>query len=103
MTQCPIVHINGTHPASLLHQWSTAERAINEAIAILRQVEVHGRDYYPLAQPGMRDPTLVAYAEHQQRIRTLVAVHRELEQITESVLRQVEARQQPLPPPKSSA
>jgi hypothetical protein len=43
----PTVHLNGTGKKSLLEELEAADTAIREAIDKLRQVTVHGRDYYP--------------------------------------------------------
>ena len=41
----PTIHLNGTPAADLLAQWENAYTALVDALARLREVEVHGRDY----------------------------------------------------------
>lgn len=42
----PTVHLNGTGKHNLLSELETAYAAVGTAIDALRQVTVHGRDYY---------------------------------------------------------
>lgn len=42
----PTLHLNGTGKQSLLSELETAHAAVTAAIDALRQVTVHGRDYY---------------------------------------------------------
>ena len=42
----PTIHLNGTSRASLLSELESAHAAMSAAIDALRQVTVHGRDYY---------------------------------------------------------
>ena len=42
----PTVHLNGTGARNLLEELEAAYAAVGTAIDALRQVTVHGRDYY---------------------------------------------------------
>lgn len=42
----PTVHLNGTGKKNLLDELEVAYAKIGEALDALRQVTVHGRDYY---------------------------------------------------------
>jgi hypothetical protein len=42
----PTVHLNGTGKKNLLAELETAYAAVGAALEALRQVTVHGRDYY---------------------------------------------------------
>lgn len=54
----PTIHSNGTSKQNLLQELTEAHAAVGAAIAALRQVTVHGRDYYvqgPAAYPQARE------------------------------------------------
>jgi hypothetical protein len=70
----PTVHLNGTSKGNLLAELDTAVAALNGAYDALRQVTVHGRDYYvqgdaayPQARTEM-DRRLVKLAEVQAEL-----------------------------------
>ena len=42
----PTIHLNGTSRDTLLSELESAHAAVSAAIDALRQVTVHGRDYY---------------------------------------------------------
>ena len=43
----PTVHLNGTGKQNLLKELEVAYAAVSTTIDVLRQVTVHGRDFYP--------------------------------------------------------
>jgi hypothetical protein len=71
----PTVHLNGTSQQSLMSELETAHGAIVAAIAALRQVTVHGRDYYVQAAP---DAYTQARHEMDARLVALETIQDEL-------------------------
>jgi hypothetical protein len=45
--EMPIIHMNGTHPDTLIEGYLEACRACNSALETFRKVEFNARDYYP--------------------------------------------------------
>ena len=43
----PTIHPNGTPAARLLSQYANARFALSKALAMLREIELNERDYYP--------------------------------------------------------
>lgn len=77
----PTIHLNGTSKANLLDEIEAAYVAIEAAISALRQVTVHGRDYYvqgPNAYPQARD-------EMDKRLASLYTVQQELQSMYEAI------------------
>ncbi len=75
----PSVHLNGTGKTALLEELEVAYAAIDKAIAALRQVTVHGRDYYvqgPHAYGQARtemDARLAALGQIREDVRAMHA------------------------------
>jgi len=63
----PTVHLNGTAKENLLSELHAAFIAVQAAIDQLRQVTVHGRDYYPQGVHAFPQ----ARAEMDARLRSL--------------------------------
>ena len=70
----PSVHLNGTGKANLLAELETAHEALAVALLALRQVTVHGRDYY------VQGPNAYAQARHEMdaRLAAISAVQEDL-------------------------
>jgi hypothetical protein len=72
----PTIHSNGTGRSSLLGELEAAHSAVIAAVDALRQVTVHGRDYY--VQPGGESAYRVARAEMDARLEALRQVGEDL-------------------------
>lgn len=72
--QMPMIHLNGSDRDTLAQQYIDAVYAMNDAIATVRQIDVNGRDYYPISD----DASSIARKEHQARINALENIWREL-------------------------
>ena len=59
----PTIHLNGTSRDALLSELESAHAAIGAAIGALRQVTVHGRDYY------VQSDCAYALARHEMDVR----------------------------------
>lgn len=59
----PTIHMNGTSPQALMAELEVAHGALAAAHDALRQVTVHGRDYYP------QGPNAYAQARHEMDAR----------------------------------
>jgi len=70
----PTVHLNGTSKQNMLEELEVAHGAVNTAIDALRQVTVHGRDYYVQGEHAY----LQARHEMDARLAALVAVQDDL-------------------------
>lgn len=92
MTQFPIIHNNGSHGPTLLGQYQRAVEALQAAVAALSQIDVHGRDYYPLAPPSGPDPSVAAYREHMKSRQDLEMIHTRYQAIAFSIAHQIEER-----------
>lgn len=84
----PTVHLNGTGAPALLQELHTAYLALQEAIVALRQVTVHGRDYYPQGQHAYGQ----ARDEMDRRLGQLADVQRDVQTMYESLEQQIGAR-----------
>lgn len=71
----PLVHLNGTGKKDLVDALDNAYGALDEAYAALKRTAPNGRDYYPLG-PNAID---TAMQEHQDRLRRLDALMKEVE------------------------
>jgi hypothetical protein len=80
----PLVHLNGTSKAELLHQIVEASKAISAAMFALAQASPHGRDYYPKGPDVLR----AALAAHRTRVDRLIDIQRELEAIGAAIAAQ---------------
>jgi len=60
-----------------MNQYIEAMSAVREAIDKVRDIDVHGRDYYPISDSAAS----VAMAEHRTRIISLESVRVELEAV----------------------
>jgi hypothetical protein len=70
----PTVHLNGTGKKNLLEELEIAHGAVNTAIDALRQVTVHGRDYYVQGEHAYGQ----ARTEMDARLAALAAVQDDL-------------------------
>jgi hypothetical protein len=77
----PTLHLNGTSAGSLLEGWERAHAALCDAMQALAQAAPNGRDFY-VQQAGAFE---AAQAEHEERMRRLHEVRRELEALSEHV------------------
>jgi hypothetical protein len=77
----PTIHLNGTGKQNLLNELETAVGALTVAGAALRQVTVHGRDYYPQGDHAY------AQARHEmdQRLNALQSVVNDLMEMHVSI------------------
>lgn len=84
----PTVHMNGTAGKDLQAELQTAHEALQQAIDALRQVTVHGRDYY------VQGPSAYAQARHEMdaRVTALGDVLAELQTMYQAVYQQNEQR-----------
>jgi len=80
----PTVHSNGTGRRSLLEELTEAHTAVQAAMTALRQVTVHGRDYY------VQGPNAYAQAreEMDRRQVALAQVADELYEMYQAIDRQ---------------
>lgn len=83
--QYPCIHLNGTNGQDLLDQYSTAMETLSDAIAALRAIEVHGRDYYTISD----DAASIAMREHRARLSSLNSVMQDLERIATNIYDQM--------------
>lgn len=81
----PTVHLNGTGSKNLLDEIKTAHTALMAAMVALRQVTVHGRDYYP------QGPSAYTQARHEMdaRLSTLEKILDDLEAMHVAIRQQV--------------
>ena len=84
----PDVHLNGTSAEALLDQYSEAVEALRLAIAAVQFAAPNGRDYYLQGGTAITE----AWQEHTARIEALTAVRHGLQEITEHIQTQVDAR-----------
>jgi len=77
----PKINLNGTSKEDLLRQCLQAVGALDEALAALREMTPHGRDYQT-ANSGTFE---LAAAQHRSRIERVTEVRREVETIAEFI------------------
>ena len=77
----PSLHLNGTSPHDLYEQVCDAMGAIRQAIVALDKACPNGRDYYPQGAHALAE----AIQEHDERVKRLISVQRELETIAEHI------------------
>ena len=78
----PSVHLNGTSQKNLLAELETAYSAVNAANDALRQVTVHGRDYYVQgdhAYPQARHEMDARLGALEQVMSDLLVMHQAIE------------------------
>jgi len=77
----PTIHLNGTGKRALLDELQTAHAALAAAIDVVRQVTVHGRDYYP------QGPAAYTQARHEMdgRLAALAGVQADLQAMYEAL------------------
>lgn len=85
----PSIHLNGTSPHDLYEQVCEAMGAIRAAIVKLDKACPNGRDYYPQGPHALAD----AISEHDERVKRLISVQRELETIAEHISDAMDARE----------
>jgi hypothetical protein len=72
--QLPAIHSNGTGKATLLREYRKGVEKVDDAIAAVRDITVHGRDYYIIGP----EAGSVAMEEHRDRLKRLEAVKDDL-------------------------
>lgn len=77
----PTIHLNGTSPEGLYTLVTNALRDIHRALAALDDAAPNERDYYPQGPDAFGG----ARVEHESRVRRLVEVRKELEEIQEHI------------------
>lgn len=80
----PTVHLNGTGSETLLEETAAALRAVGALDAALRQITVHGRDYYPQGPVAYKQ----ARYEMDRRIEAVGDLQRELLALYTGILTQ---------------
>jgi hypothetical protein len=70
-------------------EYANALTAVDDAIGVVGNITVHGRDYYPIGDRA----TLDASREHHERLRKLNEIRAELHLFYSSVLEQTIERQ----------
>ena len=86
----PTVHLNGTAPEDLLHQYNQAYQSVESALSALALTCPHDRDYYVQADP---QAGLMARGEHNQRMEKLRSVADDLMALSQSVFDQQQERE----------
>lgn len=89
----PRVHANGTSAEALLDGLLEQSRALRKAIDALSTNGPNARDYYVQATQSCPNPFEQAQREHALRIAKLREVAREIEELTENVCDQRDARE----------
>lgn len=84
----PTIHLNGTSVESLLEDNDKAYRALDLALSAMRQSAPNGRDYYPQSPSAINS----AIDEHQERMRKVYEVMKELETMGEHLATEQEKR-----------
>lgn len=80
----PTIHLNGTHPKTLLEDYSKALDATKTAIALLKhRASPNGRDYYPQGTEAIQR----AVQEHESRLDRLYSVRDEIIAIITHIMR----------------
>jgi hypothetical protein len=75
--QKPSIHLNGTHPKDLLHDYYIAHDMLRDAINYLSNTRPHGRDYYPQGENAL----YLAQEEHKIRMEKLQDVLAEVNEL----------------------
>jgi hypothetical protein len=70
----PLIHLNGSSGTQLLAAYEAALTSVDKALADLRAVDFHSRDYYP--RPGSWD------LAHAERVKAFNALHDVRDQVT---------------------
>jgi hypothetical protein len=70
----PSIHANGTSPERLFETYQAAHVAVENAISAVREVEFHGRDYYPQGPEAFEE----AREMMRSQLRDLYRVSEEL-------------------------
>lgn len=77
----PTIHLNGTSAESLYEDLANALGAMRDALRALDKVSPNARDYYPQGPHAINE----ALREHDERVRRIRSVMRELESLAEHV------------------
>jgi len=77
----PTIHMNGTPIERLQNEIEGASEAIYTAIEKLKNMTVHGRDYYPQGDEAITE----AIQEHCVRIKKLSSVYDEIMKMNEAI------------------
>lgn len=85
----PTIHLNGTSANALFEQVCDAMGAMRAAIVALDRASPNGRDYYTQGPNALAE----AIAEHDERVKRLLSVQRELETLAEHIADQRDLRQ----------
>lgn len=78
----PTVHLNGTSAGDLLESYMHASSKLRDALDALVRCGPNARDYYVKKEPGAFE---IAREEHQDRVKRLTSVIKELEALSASV------------------
>lgn len=84
----PTVHLNGTGREGLIKQYEDAWTALNKAVEALCNAAPHGRDYY-VQNHSLGDAYTRARDEHDYRVKRVLEVQKEIEEIIGSLAEQV--------------
>lgn len=84
----PTVHLNGTGRDGLVKQYEDAWMALGKAVEALCNAAPHGRDYY-VQNHELGDAYTKARDEHDYRVRRVLDVQKEIEEIIGAVAEQV--------------
>lgn len=77
----PTIHINGTDRGTLLTGHTAAIVAIDKALDAIAEIAPNGRDYYPQGPNAIFRAT----ADHAHRVRLLLDVRNDLNEIAEGI------------------
>ena len=80
----PVVNLNGSSADSLIQGYADALDALRDAIAAMRQITPHGRDY----QTEERTVLIGAQNQHEARLQALDNIYRELQFIAGAIWEQ---------------
>jgi hypothetical protein len=81
----PTIHLNGTAGETLRDQWTTAWRALDNAIAALCDAGPNARDYYVQGP----DAALEAQREHEARVKALRSMRDDVSGVVEGIETQI--------------
>lgn len=88
----PTVHLNGTGGSALRNQADAARHALANAIAALREMAPHGRDYYTQDSKINGDAYIKAQSQHEARLISLTNISNELVDIYNNIDGQIYSR-----------
>lgn len=77
----PTIHMNGSNAGALIEALMTARSKLMDAMRAMQDVCPNGRDYYPQGHAAMQE----ALRQHANRMHSLDAITRELEEIAVAI------------------